>query len=454
MRVDVVETPELGDRSYVVSDGSFAVVVDPQRDLDRILKVLTDLDVETRLVCETHRHNDYVTGGYALAELTGATYVVPQKEDVAMERRPVVDGEVLEAGTLMVTVVETPGHTEGHAAYVVTDRTGDGPPAVFTGGSLLFGSVGRTDLISAAQTRPLAHAQYRSVRRLAALLPDDAVLYPTHGFGSFCSSGPAIVEDTSTLAAERRRNAAFVTTDEDEFVDALVAGLTAYPAYYAHMGLLNREGLGAADLTPPEPVDAVELARRIHAGEWVVDLRARRVFAASHLAGTLGFELSDSFTTYLGWLIPWGAALTLIGADADEVAEAQRQLSRIGIDRPAGATTEPVAELAGGLELRTYPVASFADLLAAGDVRVLDVRRTDERADGALPGSMSIPLPELAARIREVPTDERIWVHCLSGYRASIATSLLDAAGRDVVLVDDDLSNLPTSALIVESALR
>ena len=447
MRVDVIETPELGDRSYVVSDGVVAVVIDPQRDLDRVYALVADLGVTVRLVCETHRHNDYVTGGFALAEATGASYAVPLKEDVTMSRVAVVDGEVIDVGTLRVRVVETPGHTEGHAAYVVTDSAAE-TPAVFTGGSLLFGSVGRTDLISADRTRALAHAQYHSAHRLAGMLPDDAVLYPTHGFGSFCSSGPAVVEDTSTIGAERRRNTVFIAPDEDAFVDDLVAGLTAFPAYYAHMGPLNRDGQAAADLAPAEPVDAAELARRLHRGEWVVDLRSRRAFAASHISGTLGFELSSSFATYLGWLIPWGTPITFIGADAAQVAGAQRQLARIGIDRPAGATTTPVDQLAGGLGLRSYRVASFADLVAAGDVPVLDVRRVDEVAEGALPGSWHIPLPELPDRVTEVPTDRPVWVHCLSGFRASVAASLLDAAGRDVVLVDDDLENLPEGSLV------
>ena len=447
MRVDMIETPELGDRSYVVSDGEVAVVIDPQRDLDRVYAVVAGLGVRVRLVCETHRHNDYVTGGLALAEATGASYAVPAKEDVTMTRVPVVDGDVVDVGSLRVTVVETPGHTEGHAAYIVTDEA-TATPAVFTGGSLLFGSVGRTDLISSERTRPLAHAQYQSAHRLAEMLPDEAVLYPTHGFGSFCSSGPAIVEDTSTVAAERGRNAVFTAPSEDVFVDDLVAGLTAFPAYYAHMGNLNREGRPAADLTPPEPVDAVELARRLHAGEWVVDLRSRRAFAASHISGTLGFELSSSFATYLGWLIPWGTPVTFIGDDEGQVTDAQRQLARIGIDRPAGATTKPVEDLAGALGLRSYRVASFEDLLATGGVTVLDVRRADEVAEGALPGSQCIPLPQLRERVAEVPSDVPVWVHCLSGYRASIAASLLDAAGREVVLVDDDLANLPDGALV------
>jgi len=448
MRVDVIETPELGDRSYVVSEGIVAVVIDPQRDLDRIYALIADLGVRVRLVCETHRHNDYVTGGFALAEATGATYAVPMNEDVRMPRVPVADGEVIDVGSLRVAVVDTPGHTEGHAAYVVSDSVDGATPAVFTGGSLLFGNVGRTDLMSAERTRPLAHAQYRSAHRLAALLPDDTVIYPTHGFGSFCSSGPAIVEELSTVGAERRRNAVFVAPSEDAFVDALVAGLTAFPAYYAHMGALNRDGQPAADLTPPGPVDAAELARRLHTGEWVVDLRSRRVFASSHISGTLGFELSTSFSTYLGWLIPWGTPITFIGADAHEVSDAQRQLARIGIDRPVGATTAPVDELAGGLGLRSYRVASFKDLGEAGEVRVLDVRRDDEVAGGALPGSLHIPLPELRERVGEVPGGTPVWVHCASGYRASIAASVLDAAGHEVVLVDDDIANLPAGALV------
>ncbi|MGA2932155.1 MAG: MBL fold metallo-hydrolase, partial [Acidimicrobiales bacterium] len=240
VNVEVLATDELGDRSYVAHDGQAAVVIDPQRDIDRVESVLTELGLRCTLVLETHIHNDYVSGGLELAARTGAVYVVAGTEEVAFDRWAVSDGDELAAGRMTVKVVATPGHTEGHLSYIVSDQ--EGCPVVFSGGSLLFGSVGRTDLVDPDRIHELTRAQYRSARRLVALVPDDTALYPTHGFGSFCSTGAAVGDPSSTIGLERQRNDAFVTDDEDDFVGALVARLTTYPSYYAHMAPLNRAG--------------------------------------------------------------------------------------------------------------------------------------------------------------------------------------------------------------------
>lgn len=456
LNVEIIETGELGDRSYIAHDGSTAVVVDPQRDLDRVLDVLAAKALTCALVLETHIHNDYVTGGYQLARLTGSSYVVAAADEVSFERHGIADGEELIAGGLRVRVIATPGHTDTHLSYVidsyVIDADEGGPAAVFTGGSLLYGSVGRTDLIDPSRTDELTRAQYHSAHRLAGELPDDTALYPTHGFGSFCSSGPASGGEGSTIGVERQRNDALTETDEDAFVARLIAGLTAYPAYYAHMGARNRQGPGPIDLSPPAPMDPDELAKRIAAGEWVVDLRDRTAYAAEHLASTIGIALGGQFSTYLGWLIPWGSPLTLIGKSAEQITDAQRQLVRIGIDRPEGAAVGMPAELAAGADLHSYPTATFEQLsarLEAGSVQpsaVLDVRRDDERADGEIPGSAHIPLSGLLDRLSDVPSGP-LWVHCASGFRASIATSLLDRAGHDVILIDDEYTKAVDSGL-------
>ena len=438
MRVDVIETPDLGDRSYVVSDGGCAIVVDPQRDTDRVQALLAELSVPVTLVLETHLHNDYVTGGLALARATGATYVVAGRDDVAFERFAVGDADELSAGTMKVQVVETPGHTDTHVSYVISDD--QGPPAVFTGGSLLYGSVGRTDLLGADRTDELTRKQWHSARRLATTLADSTPVFPTHGFGSFCSSGGASGGKDSTIGQEKQRNDALTIDNEQAFVDTLVAGLTGYPAYYAHMGALNAAGPQAPDLSPPAPVDPVELAGRIAAGEWVVDLRDRSAYAGRHLAGTVSVEMGTQFSTYVGWLAPWGAPLTLLGESPEQVAAAQRQLVRIGIDRLAGAATGEIATLAEGVPLRAYPVTDFKGVAAEPGAQVLDVRRHDERAGGFIAGSVHIPLNELVDRMDEVPAG-RVWVHCAGGFRASIAASLLDRAQHDVVHVDDDYVN-------------
>ena len=443
--VVTIETPGLGDRSYLAHDGSAGVVIDPQRDIDRVLSAADAAGVTITHVLETHIHNDYVTGGLALARAAGAAYVVAAAEDVGFDRTGAQDGDEIASGALMMRVVATPGHTPGHLSYVLAD-SGTGPVAVFTGGSMLFGAVGRTDLISPAETERLTRAQYRSVRRLADELGDHVAVYPTHGFGSFCSATPTS-GGASTIGAQRRANLA-LTSDENTFVKDLLDGLNAYPSYYAHMGPANRRGPAAPELGMPRRADPAELRRRIDAGEWVVDLRQRRAFAANHISGTISLELGDPFATYLGWTMPWGQPLTLIGEREDQVADACRQLVRIGIDRLAAAATGPTHEMASGRTGR-YEVGDFPALAAgwplAGRV-VLDVRRPDEWRAGHLPGAVHIPFWELERRAAEVPAGQ-VWVHCASGFRAAIGASLLDRAGRQVVHVDDDWEHAAETGL-------
>jgi hydroxyacylglutathione hydrolase len=191
MEIVTIATPEIGDRSYLVTDGRHALVVDPQRDIDRVVAAAAGRGVAITQVVETHIHNDYLSGGLALARLTGARYGVSREEAVAFPRDPLSDGDSFSVGDLVVQVVATPGHTPHHLSYVVTHHDGLGTDAiaVFSGGSLLFGAAGRTDLAGTGLTDRLARAQWASIRRLAGRLPVDATVHPTHGFGSFCAAG-------------------------------------------------------------------------------------------------------------------------------------------------------------------------------------------------------------------------------------------------------------------------
>ena len=440
MDVSIIETSGLGDRSYLITDGDTGVVIDPQRDIDRVLDLAAERGVRITHVLETHIHNDYITGGLELARTTGADYVLPAGDDVEFERHAVNDGDMIDAGTLQFHVIHTPGHTHHHVSYAMQDADGT-VRGVFTGGSMLHGTTGRTDLVSPADTETLSHAQFHSVRRLATELPESTQVYPTHGFGSFCASTPAS-GDSSTIAEQRDTNPA-LTQDEQSYVDELIAGLSDYPTYYAHMGVINSQGPAPVDLSLPHPVDAKELRRRIEAGEWVIDLRSRTAFAAGHLAGTLGFELSGSFVAYLGWLYTWGAPLTLIGEDRDQILQARRELARIGVDNLTGSSSGDIHSLADNAPLRSYRVAEFGDLaneMKESDPTVLDVRRSDEYAKSHIPGALNVPLHDLPGRIDDIPTGE-VWVHCASGYRSSIAASMIDRPQRTVVLIDDKFEN-------------
>jgi glyoxylase-like metal-dependent hydrolase (beta-lactamase superfamily II)/rhodanese-related sulfurtransferase len=435
-----IDTPTLGDRSYLFHDGRVAFVIDPQRDIDRVAGLAEREGVRITHVFETHIHNDYVTGGHALAAVTGAAYHLNAADPVDFERVAVSGGDTIAVGERMrVTAHETPGHTFTHLSYALAE---DGQPiAVFTGGSLLYGSVGRPDLLGTDHTHELARLQYASAHRLAAELPGSTEVYPTHGFGSFCSATPSEAADSSTLAREKSTNPV-LTRGEREFIDETLSGLDAWPAYYVHMAAVNTAGPDAPDLSAPQRATADEIGRRIASGEWVVDLRNRVGFAAGHVAGSLNFGLDGSFATYLGWLIPWGTPLTLLGATPEDVAEAQRELARIGIDRPAAHATGDPAEWAGEKALSSYPRAGFADLAQVRHHRpvvVLDVRRSLEWKQSHLSGATHMPLHELPQRFDDIP-DGEVWVHCATGYRAAIAASLLRAAGRQVVHLDEDFT--------------
>ena len=450
-----IQTPSLGDRSYLVSDGATGFVVDPQRDIDRVLTLAAGRGIAVTHVFETHIHNDYVTGGLALARTTGAAYHVNAADAVAFDRAPVVDGDLVPVGRSMrVRVIATPGHTFTHLAYALEDAATGEVVAVFTGGSLLHGSAGRPDLLGAEHAPALAAAQRRSLRRLAATLPDQAVVYPTHGFGSFCAAGPAASgTETSTIGDERRANPA-LALDSDPYVAGTLAGLDDYPAYYAQMGPANAAGPAAPDLTRPATSGAAQISRRIAAGEWVVDLRARRAFAAGHLPGSLSFEYGDNLVANLGWLLPPGVPLTLIGESPGPVASAQRDLARIGIERVAGTAGPPHESRGAAGRLASYPVSDFAGLAAARrdqPVAILDVRRRLEWSAGHIEGALHVPLHHLPGRLADLPPGP-IWVHCQAGYRASVAASILHAAGNVVTAIDDDFSRAALAGLPVTTA--
>ncbi|WP_121842229.1 rhodanese-like domain-containing protein [Streptomyces sp. S5] len=444
--VETIAIPGLGNRHYLAGGTTTAVAVDPPRDIDQVIAAAARRGMRIALVVETHVHNDYVTGGLELARVTGAEYLVPAGARVSFPRTPVHDGDSANVDQdLTLHAVATPGHTPHHTAYVLHEA--GTPVAAFTGGSLLIGTVGRPDLVEPRLTEELARAQHASAHRLAGTLPDATAVLPTHGFGSFCSSAQATGE-TSTVGQERSANEALVK-DADTFVADLLAALDDVPAYYAHMGPVNSAGPAPVDLTPPATADPAALADRLAAGEWVVDLRHRVAFAEGHVPGTYNFEADGQLATYLAWLIPWGKPVTLLAESPAQLAEAQRELVRVGIDRPAAAATGGPADwLPPGTAPASFRRATFAELARERPAAVLDVRRDSERSGRRIEGSLHIPLHTLAGRLGELP-EGPVWVHCAGGMRAAVAASLLDAAGHEVVAVDDSLDHAEAAGLTV-----
>jgi glyoxylase-like metal-dependent hydrolase (beta-lactamase superfamily II) len=443
MDLEIVLTPGLGNATYLLASDGEAVVVDPPRDAWRVSAVADARGWRLTHVVETHVHNDYLSGALELRADRRAEIVAPARGRFAFEHRGMDEGDALEVGGLRLVARATPGHTPEHLAWEVVPEGANGPSAVLTGGSLLVGSAGRTDLLGPDATDELTGAQYRSLRSLARLADEVAVL-PTHGPGSFCTAGPIDGSRTSTIGQERRMNPLLAAPDEAAFRATLLGGLGAYPTYYREMAPVNRAGppvLGRS--SRPPSLDPAAFARAVAAGTHVVDGRPRAEFAAGHLPGSISIELDESFASYVGWFVPFGASVALVLPDPLEAAleEAAVQLFRIGYERVAGglAGGTDAWERSGG-RLDSYPTTTIealhAQAIAGANGYALDVRDPHEwDEDGVVPGAIRIPLGELPDRLASIPRDGPVTVLCRSGRRAGIAASLLDAAGVDVRLI-------------------
>jgi len=438
MELDVVVTEGLGDSSYLLTWGDEAAVVDPQRDVERFVDAARARGATIRHVVETHVHNDYLSGALELRAATGAEIWGPAEAGYAFGYRPVEGGTEITLGDTTLLGVATPGHTPEHLAYL--QRDGAEPIALFSGGSLMVGGAGRTDLLGPGRTDELTRLQFRSMRRLAELADPVRVL-PTHGAGSFCAVGSPGERRTSTIAGERDGNPAFNETDEESFVRRQLTGLMAFPAYYAAMAPINRAGPPVLGSPPvPRPMTVDEVADALAAGARLVDVRDGDTFAERHVAGSLNIPLEPSFASYVGWLVPFATPLVLSVPDDEALEEACVQLRRIGWDAILGHLGGGVdAWAASGRATSSFPtvrVDQLVDELGAGRAGgILDVRQGTEWDDGHLEGSTNVFVGDLPDRLGGFDHGERQTVICASGYRSSMAASLLDGVGVPVRLV-------------------
>ena len=425
MNITTFITPGLGDSTYLFEHEGVGVVVDPQRDIERFVASVADLD--TRFVLETHLHNDYVSGGRTLAAATGAELVLPASSGAAFDHRPAFHLEDLHGGPLTIRPIHTPGHTPEHVSYLVL--IDDEAVALFSGVSLLVGSAGRSDLLGTARAETLAKLQYGSVTRLAQL-PDAVGLYPTHGAGSFCTSSVAETA-ASTIGRERLTSPVLAHPNAESFVADALSGLQPYPDYYAHMGPINLAGPDPMSDAPIPVLTVSQIPDDAH----VVDIRPQARYAAGHLPGSYGLELEDQMGVWAGWLLPFDAPIVLVATDDQDVSAATTQLGRIGFDRVIGIVTD----LSGAPSVATYRQASIDALrqeLAAGDPQVLDVRAPDEWETGSIVGAIHAYVPDLRRGIPDALDPNRpVWVICGGGYRSQMAVVYLEAAGFEPVVV-------------------
>jgi hydroxyacylglutathione hydrolase len=448
-----------------------ALVVDPNRHLEPYLRAAEAEGLRITHVTETHIHADFVSGARELAHRAGAQLLLSDEggDDwryrYAAEAgaRLLRDGATFCVGRIAVRVLHTPGHTPEHLTFLVTDgAAATEPMGALTGDFVFVGDVGRPDLLEraahiAGTMEAGARQLFRSLQRLSPL-PDYLQIWPGHGAGSACGKALGAVPQ-STLGYERRFNWAFGLRDEDEFVQAVLAGQPDPPRYFGEMKRINRDGPRLrADGSRPPRVDASALAAALAAGAPVVDARAAGEYAERAIPGTLNIPANRSFATWSGSLLPYDRDFYLI---ADErapngVGDLVRMLAGIGLDRVAGHAAPQVLDEweAGARPLAAIPAIGLRELAAAvsdGRVGLLDVRSRAEWAAGHLPGAANVPLGELDARWDEIPRGRPVVVQCHTGARAAIAASLLRARGMaDVYLFSGGFAEWSAAGQAVE----
>jgi glyoxylase-like metal-dependent hydrolase (beta-lactamase superfamily II)/rhodanese-related sulfurtransferase len=424
----------LAHASYMLGSGGEAVVVDPQRDVEIYVKAAEEHDLKIRHIFETHLHADFVSGHKELAARTGGRIYVGEKAGASYPHVDLSDGFELQFGKCCISVLETPGHTPESVCLVVTDLEKSAQPwAVLTGDTLFIGDVGRPDLSNSHTPEELAGLLYDSLHYKLLKLPDSVLVYPAHGAGSLCGRNMR-AERSSTIGTERLTNYALQIRSREEFVHQLTSNLPARPDYFQQDAEINRSG--AASLTElPElsPIPAEKLPRMIGEGIPALDVRPPEEFAAGHVPGSINIGLSGQFASWAGSLLGLKSRPVLIADSQERIDEARMRLARVGIEEITGYLEGGIS----GWRKAGFPLSQLLQMTVQDlhegrpDVRlhVLDVRRQGEWETGHVEGAQLWPLDRFRESLPQLEKTRPVAVHCKSGYRSTIACSLLMRAG-------------------------
>jgi hydroxyacylglutathione hydrolase len=441
----------LGHISALLADDTqgVAAVIDPRRDVDVYLRDAAARGLRITHVVETHLHNDYISGARELAAVAGARHLIGAGAELRFEFTPLNDGAQFDVGSLRFSAVETPGHTPEHLAYAVADRSrADEPLLVFSGGSLLVGAVGRTDLLGGDKAEPFARQMFHSLHDRLLKHEDFVWVLPTHGGGSLCSKDIASTP-SSTIGYERRHNGLLAIDEVEQFVRALLEGQPAYPRYFARMRPINQAGpapLGR--ISDPVPLTPEEVSDLLDGEALAIDLRSHNDYVAAHLPGALSIPAGSSFGTWLGWVVPPDRPLVLVLDRPEQWDAALLQALRIGYEDVRGYLQGGMARwLASGLAVETSEGATIHELrrrLERGTTArdgneplVLDVRQRAEYERAHIPGAVHLMAGELPERLAELPRDRPIATICTVGYRSAVAAGLLRHEGfNDVTWIN------------------
>ncbi|MDA0747469.1 MAG: MBL fold metallo-hydrolase [bacterium] len=457
----------LAHASYLLGDEvtGTGVVVDPQRDVDQYMKDAAQYGLEVRHVFLTHFHADFLAGHLELRDRAGAQIHLGVQAKAEYAFVGMKDGQSLTFGKMRLQVLETPGHSPESISILVFDLGKDeqNPHAVLTGDTLFIGDVGRPDLrVSLGWTaEELGGMLYDSLHEKLLKLPDETLVYPTHGAGSMC--GKNLSKDTvSTLGVQRQYNYALQPMDREEFIRIVTADQPDAPDYFTYDAILNTKEHPTLEQALERSLRPLALDEVLHLeseGAQLLDVRETAEFEGAYLAGCLNIGLDGRYATWAGTLLDPEVSVVIVAEPGREV-EAETRLGRIGFDRIAGYLMGGMQALENRSDLVRHTeritAATLAEQLSSTTgPMVLDVSTNKEWGEKRIPGSVNIPLNRLKDRMAEVPNDRTVVVHCASGYRSSIAASLLALNGHEhTVSLVGGLSAWEVAGLETESGER
>lgn len=433
MKIHRFTTPGLAQYAYAVSSDGDMIVIDPMRDIAPCLAYAQENSLKLRAVLETHIHADYASGALALASATGAELRLSGHDNgeqfqYAMPHERLKDGDTVRLGKVVLRVLHTPGHTPEHISFLLFESTKPNaePVAMFSGDFIFVGSLGRPDLLGEEAKHGLANSLFESMQKRIADLPDGLLIYPAHGAGSLCGASLGEREET-TLGYERRTNPMF-RLGRQEFVQQILASVPQMPTYYPRMKALNSVGaVHHVEVPGDKALSPQEVANLAGDPEVVVlDLRRPEAFGGAHVNGATNIGAGQNLPLWAGWLLDSRKKIVMISDQGDDAAS-RTALLRVGLDNIAGYVEGGMpAWTSAGLPFGRTQQLSVHDVShrTPGSV-VLDVRSPSEWKGGHIEGAVHIPLGDLSAKAQTLPQEATIITVCGSGYRSSIAASLL-----------------------------